>query len=131
MVNGVNNTTVSLSTNLQKIIADGKVTKEEAANLSAADLKAIREADASVQIEDGVEEAVAANGTNTETTDVNSNSNVDVEMPDETIDEAATAQLKAEITEIREDYAAAKAEAEELADKIDKKKMNMRHYSIN
>lgn len=121
MVNGVNNTTVSLSTNLQKIIADGKVTKEEAANLSADDLKAIREADASVQIEDGVEEAVAANGTNTETTDVNSNSNVDVEMPDETIDEAATAQLKAEITEIREDYAAAKAEAEELADKIDKK----------
>lgn len=120
MVNGVNNTTATLSTNLQRIIADGKVTKEEAANLSTADLKAIQEADANVVIEDGVEEAVAANATKN-TGNTGTESNVDVAMPTETIDPAATAQLKAEIKAVRSEYELAKAESDKIAREIDEK----------
>lgn len=120
MVNGVNNTTATLNANLQKIIADGKVTKEEAANLSSADLKAIQEADANVVIEDGVEEAVAANAEKTAKTTGNT-SNVEVTMPTETIDPAATEQLKAEIKAVRGEYELAKAESDKIAREIDEK----------
>lgn len=129
MVNGINGATTAttLNTKLQKLADDSKITKEEAANLTQAELQEIQDANPEIEIEDGVEEIVAANAAQTteeteeaeETVAEAAANGVEVAMPAENIDAEATEQLKAEIEKAKDEYEAAKAEAELRKEDID------------
>lgn len=128
MVNRINGATTAttattLNTKLQKIADDAKITKEEAANLTQAEFQEIKDANPEIEIEDGVDDIVAANAANdTENTanaDAAATEKVDVPMPAENIDAAATEQLKAEIEKAKGEYETAKAEAQARKEEID------------
>ena len=129
MVNGINGATTAttLNTKLQKIADDAKITKEEAANLTQAELQEIKDANPEIEIEDGVDDVVAANAANaTQETEEKEEADAAtakadelIAMPNENIDAAATEQLKAEIEKAKGEYETAKAEAQARKEEID------------
>ena len=117
MVNGISGLSTAIQAKIQSInIKDGLSAEEaKAAGLTQAEIDAIRAAGIAVDADVKVEET---EGT---TKAAETTAKANIQMPAEIIDEVETANLKAQIQSVREDYAAAKADAADLAKKIDDK----------
>ena len=123
----------ALSSQLQSKLAtidalqDKKITASEAKELglSNSELSQIKaagfEIDESISLEDDTKTNAAQTTETAKTETTTQTAGSRITMPAETIDEAATAKVKQEILQAREEYETAKAESEQLASKIDKK----------
>lgn len=125
MVTGISGLSQTIQTKVAGLNLEDGLSAAEAqqAGLTQAEVDAIRAAGITVDADVKIDETggtATAPATTAATTAASTAASL-VTMPAETIDPTATAQLKAEIEAIREDYDLAKAESTELARKIDEK----------